>query len=317
MPGAGKSMKLWKNGLGAGALCYNVGNLLPGAGGNSMNKPKDIKDAAHLERVIEKNQQYLDSVAEDLLKACVSASSASDIPAAVIENVLAVYNTIRTRLSEIAAVQKLLLQRHHKRIPENSRREKLIADLDAQIKALSARLGKRTPQAGQGPRPASQQGAEARPTSDKWLRINEDSLAFTINARLLDELEYETGPQPGGPVRVLQGSGRGFTLFTLRGPASALDTLYPCIRLRQHDIVERFSATEIRGVLTHLRQTATSDIKHIFERLLTSRFSDVKCILVGIHSPDQLDDHFLEYLERMVGAMRPGDIRTIEITDHT
>jgi hypothetical protein len=115
----------------------------------------------------------------------------------------------------------------------------------------------------------------------------------------------------------VQRSGRGFTLFTLRGPASALDALQPCIRLRKHDIIERFGAAEIRGVLTHLRRTSTGDIRHIFERLLTSRFSDVKCILVGLHSPDQLDEHFLKYLERMAADMPPGEIRTIDIASHS
>jgi len=279
---------------------------------------QNTQDAAQLERVIEKNQQYLDSVAEDLLQTCLGTGSVKDVPAGVMENVLEVYSTMRTRLSEIAAVQRLLLQRHDKHMPENPRREKLIADLDAQIRVLSSRLGKSAPPAAGNSADDHPSGAASdRPASDRWLRIEQDSLAFTINARLLDELEYEAPPQPGGPARVVQRSGRGFTLFTLRGPASALDALLPCIRLRQHDIIERFSATEIRGVLTHLRRTTTDDIKHIFERLLTSRFSDVKCVLAGLPLPEQLDDHFLKHLEGMVAEMRPGEIRTIEITDRT
>jgi len=282
-----------------------------------MDQNKNIQDADRLERVIEKNQQYLDTVAENLLNACLGAGAAKDVPPAVIENVLAVYNTMRSRLAEVEVIRTLLLQRHHKSMPENPGRRKLIADLDAQIQTLSARLGKKkTAAAAGGPGTAPQSAAEARPASDRWLRIKQDSLAFTINARLLDELEYAAPAKPGESVRVVQSSGRGFTLFTLRGPATALDALYPCIRLRQHDIIERFSATEIRGVMTHLRQTVTGDIKHIFERLLTSRFSDVKCVLMGLPSPDQLDEHFLEYLERMVDKMRPGEIRTIEIKDH-
>jgi hypothetical protein len=314
---AGKSMKLWKKqAVNSHSSAIMREFLRQPGNGHFMDQDKNRQDAAKLERVIEKNQQYLDSIAQDLLQACVGAGSDKEVPPAVIENVLKVYGSMRARLSEIEAVRKLLLRRHDKTMPENPGREKLIADLDAQIKALSARLGKGTPQAGNGTGTPSQRGAETRPASDRWLRINEDSLAFTINARLLDELEYEAPPPPGNNARIVQDSGRGFTLFTLRGPASALDALHPCIRLRQHDIVERFSAVEIRGVLTHLRRTAAGDIKHIFERLLTSRFSDVKCILVGLHSPDQLDEHFLKYLERMAEDMKPGEIRTIDITSH-
>jgi len=279
---------------------------------------QNTQDAEQLERVIEKNQQYLDTVAEDLLKACLGSGSAREVPPAVIENVLKVYASMRKRLSEIEVVQALLLRRHNRRIPDNPRRQKLIAELDAQIKALSARLGKNaSPGTDAGTDPTASSPPFDRPSSDRWLRIEQDSLAFTINARLLDELEYDAPVNPGESVRVVQPSGRSFTLFNLRGPASALDALHPRIKLRKHDIIERFSAQEIRGVLTHLRRTSTNDVKHIFQRLLTNQFPDVKCILVGLHSPDQLDDHFLNYLDRMLEKMRPGEIRTIEIADHT
>jgi hypothetical protein len=225
---------------------------------------------------------------------------------------------MRTRLSEIAEIQKLLLLRHHKRMPENARREKLLADLDAQIKALTARLEKSPSTAGSTHAQKTSPGGHAAPTpSERWLRINEDSLAFTINARLLDELEYEPPVPSGGPSRrQVQTSGRSFTLFSIRGPASALDDLYPRFTLRQHDIVERFTASEIRGVLTHLRRTTTDDIMHIFKRLLASRFPDVQCILVALNAPDQLNENVLKHLEHLAGEMRPGELRTIDAAKH-
>ena len=278
---------------------------------------QDTHNAEHLERVIEKNQQYLDTVADNLLKACLGADSTKDVPAAVIENVLKVYGGMRKRLAEIEVVQTLLLRRYNKRIPDNPLRQKLIAELDAQIKALSALRGNNSsPEADVGTDATASSPPADHPASDRWLRIEQDSLSFTINARLLDELEYEAPVKPGESVRVVQASGRSFTLFNLRGPASALDALHPRIKLRQHDIIERFSAQEIRGVLTHLRRTSTNDVKHIFQQLLTSQYSDVKCILVGLHSPDQMNDHFLKYLDWMIEKMQPGDLRTIEIADH-
>ena len=282
-----------------------------------MKTNRNDQDTANLERVIEKNQRYLDSAGE-LQRKILGTASLEKAPVSVLKDVLKLYQDMRSRIFEMEAVQRLLNHRLRKDHRSDPKRQKLIAVLDAQISALSARLEEvDAPGPGVARGTTGKVPSPARPPSDRWLRIEQDSLAFTINARLLDELEYETPPQPGGPVRVVQKSGRGFTLFTLRGPASALDALHPCIRLRQHDIVERFSATEIRGVMTHLRRTATGDIKHIFERLLTSRFSDVKCVLTGLPSPDQLDEHFLEYLERMVDKMRPGEIRTIDITSHT
>jgi len=277
----------------------------------SEAKDQNKQTAENLARVIEKNQQYLDTVAEDLLQACIGARTASEVPDAVIENVLKVYGSMRARLSEIEVVRALLLRRHNRTIPESPRRARLIAELDAQIKVLSDRVSKSSNAAESAP------AHDARTPSGRWLRIEQDSLAFMVNARLLDELEYEPPAPAAGPSkRQVHASGRGFTLFSIRGPASALDDLSGRFALRQHDIVERFSATEIRGVLTHLRRTLTSDIKHIFERLMISRFPDVKCILVGLHTPDQMDDHFLKYLDRTVEDMKPGEIRTIEIADN-
>lgn len=324
MPGNGKSMEITApdppkafpfRGLSGIMLTDRGSRASPE---RTMDKDRAQQDPANLERVIEKNRQYLDSVAEDLLKACVGARSAKEVPPAVIENVLQVYGTMKSRLLEIDSVQKLLLRRHHRQVKENPKREKLIAELDAQIKVLSARLGKSAqPAAGGPPGKGTPGGTVAGTPSDRWLRIDDNSLAFTINARLLDELEYEPPAPAGGPSkRRTHQSGRGFTLFSIRGPAAALDDLIPRIKLRQHDIIERFSASEIRGVLTHLRRTTAADITHIFHRLLASRFPDLKCILVGLSSPDQLNDSFLKYLDRLAEEMRSGELRTIDIADH-
>jgi hypothetical protein len=37
---------------------------------------------------------------------------------------------------------------------------------------------------------------------------------------------------------------------------------------------------------------------------------------LGLHSPDQLDEHFLRYLARIAEEMKPGEILTIDITSH-
>jgi hypothetical protein len=68
--------------------------------------------------------------------------------------------------------------------------------------------------------------------------------------------------------------------------------------------------------LTHLRRTTAADITHIFHRLLASRFPDVKCILVGLNAPDQLNDSFLAYLDQLAEGMRSGELRTIDIAKH-
>jgi len=274
-----------------------------------MEQEQDNQRAENLERVIEKNLRYIDTVVEDLLTVCMGARTLQAFPRSMIENVLNEHGRMRARHAEIEKVRAFLLRKYNRRIHDDPSRLKMMADLDVEIAALSARQKTGAPT-------APKQAAAGPPTaSERWLRIDDNSLSFTINARLLDELEYEP-LRPGESPRVTQQAGRGFTLFTLRGPASALDEITPCFKLRQHDIIERFSATEIRGVLTHLRKTSLDDIRHVFYRLITCRFTDVKCVLVGLHTPDQLDEHFLKYLDITAEEMHAGQIRTIDIADH-
>jgi hypothetical protein len=271
-------------------------------------------------RVIEKNQQYLDAMAEELKKKLAGGASLEQVPSTILREALAVYEDMRTRLLEIGAVEQLLARKQNRTAPQDPARQRLITELDSQIAAISRSLPQRPSAAGGAPEPAGGR----RPTpSEQWLRTEEDSVAFTRNVRLLDELDYAPAAPapPGSPAapdsrRIVEQSGRGFTLFSVRGPAAALDALHPQIRFREHDIIERFSAGEVRGVLTHLRQVLTEDVVNIFRRLITSRFSEVVCILVRLQSPDHLGGHLLQYLDRMAEEMRPGQIRSVIISDH-
>lgn len=272
---------------------------------------------AGLVRVIEKNQQYLDAMAEDLKKKLAGGAALEQVPHSILLEALQVYRNMRTRLLEIESVERLLAQKQNRSVAQDPVRQDLIKELDAQIRLISSKVP-RTPSAAGRPSPGpAGAGARRMTPSEQWLRTEEDSAAFTKNARLIDELDYA----PGGPAaqrsrRIVQRSGRGFTLFSVRGPASALDAIHPHVRFREHDIIERYSATEIRGVLTHLRQIMVDDIVDIFRRLITGQFSDVICILVRLQSPDQLDEHLLAYLDRMAGDLRPGQTRSVDIADH-
>ncbi len=68
----------------------------------------------------------------------------------------------------------------------------------------------------------------------------------------------------------------------------------------------------VRGVLTHLRRTTLEETRAVFERLLSTQFPEVKCILISIRSPGDLDEELLGLLERTAGEMRQGEMRVID-----
>jgi len=284
-----------------------------------MKQDRKAQQPADLERVIARNRAFLESAATDLRQTLLAADTAQEVPAPVVSEALQLYRDLRARILEIDAVNRLLAQRSGREAPKDPKRERLLQELDRQIRVLCARLEK------QGAEPAAacakateQIDRTVRPPAERWLKDGDDTVAFTAKARLLDELEHPPAAAPGrkdtADARQTDRAGRGFTLFSIRGAATAIDALFPEIRLREHDIVERYSAYEIRGVLTHLRRTTLAEVSTVFQRLLTTRFPEVKCILIELGSPDHLNEEVLDMLERTAGGMRPGAMQIIDLT---
>jgi hypothetical protein len=272
-----------------------------------MPRKQDKSSAGpDLARLIARNRSHIEEATRELQDALLKAGIRDDVPEETLREARELYCTMRTRLLEIESVQRLLSQRQQQSYVRDPDREKAIIDLDLQIQELDARLGIDSPGSCTGAAP-----------SDQWLKDDAARVSFTKNLRLLDELEY--GPprtaarKAAQQARTVEEHGRGFTLFSIRGHAASIDAILPSITLREHDIVERFSAYEIRGVLTHLRQTTMDDVKGVFERLLTTQFPEIKCILIELRSPDHLDEALLDLLERTAGEMRQGEMRTIDL----
>ena len=147
----------------------------------------------------------------------------------------------------------------------------------------------------------------------QWFNKDEARITFTKNNRRLDELQY-SDLKTANPARVVEKTGRSFTLFSIRGPGASLDALFPHFKFREHDIIERFSASEIRGVLTNLRHVMKEDIIAVFRRLLEKNYPEVICIMILLQSADNIGETVFTDLERMAGNMRPGEMRIIDMT---
>jgi hypothetical protein len=280
-------------------------------------KPRETPQQ-NLERVIAKNRVFLESAAQELRQALLAVEDAREVPAPVVIEAMQLYRHLRARAIEIEAVNRFLAERAGRRPERDEARERLLVDLAGQVRQLCEKLGKAAAPPPDCLRSAAEIDRTVRPPAEQWLRNDDDKAAFTTAVRLLEELSYPSTP-PGGagsaPVRRVEPAGRGFTLFSVRGAAAALDALYPEVEVREHDVVERYSAYEIRGVLTHLRRSPLPEISAVFQRLLKTRFPDVKCILIEIRSPDRLNDEVLDLLERTAGSMRPGSLQVIDQTD--
>ena len=82
--------------------------------------------------------------------------------------------------------------------------------------------------------------------------------------------------------------------------------------LREHDIVERWSQDELRGVLTHLREVNSSEIEGVLQRFMESTDSlKPKCLSLLIHSGKTLYKDALDSIISKLEEMSPGEMKTI------
>jgi hypothetical protein len=138
---------------------------------------------------------------------------------------------------------------------------------------------------GERPLPIHDQGE-----SFPWFRSKENQVSFMRNMQILSELDYEVTPEPGGGERrEVQNKLRSITLFIFTGHPKCIGDLQLRMRLRGHDIVERYSRNELRGVLTHLKGVDPFEVEKMVQRLVGSReFSKPKCLLLPVYSHKDL-----------------------------
>ena len=78
---------------------------------------------------------------------------------------------------------------------------------------------------------------------------------------------------------------RSLTLFIFKGDPKDVDELQSRMIFREHDVIERYSPDEIRGILTHLREVQPGEVEKIFERFKAIKgYSNLKCMLIPIRS---------------------------------
>ena len=134
------------------------------------------------------------------------------------------------------------------------------------------------------------------------------------NLRNLNGLGYEGPPEVGGRERreVVQAKPRSVSLFILSGEERFVDGLQSRMQLRTYDISERSGREELRGALTHLKETSSSDVEKVIRRSVgREEFSQLKCLLIPIRSPKDLERRELSSPEMLLRKMARGEIRRL------
>jgi hypothetical protein len=223
------------------------------------------------------------------------------------------YKEIRNRLTEIKAVEQLLQGKYRQHYRRDSVRDKEIMEFGfiakncyskfeytmVQIEALK-RLKEHSAKADHPGEPL------------QWFRSNENRVAFIKNLRILTELNYEPTPEKIGEERRDLAGSRTLTLFLIIGDSTSLDLFQSQIQFREHDILERYSPEEVRGVLAHLKKVDPIEVEKKFQQFMESKgLVKLKCLLLPIHSSKDLKRDLLKLIKTALHEMTEGELRTL------
>ena len=268
-----------------------------------------------LEKTIQNNHHQLKGLIEDFQEMCRMVSPEKHIPAGIAVDIRELYKEIQNRLKEIKAIEGLLQGKYRQYYHRDSLLDKEIMEFGfiakncyskfeytmVQIEALK-RLQERAPKVDH---PAEHL---------RWFRLKENQVALIKNLRILTELDYEPAPEEIGEERRDTAESRSLTLFLFSGNSLSLDHLQSQIQLREHDIMERYSQEEVRGVLVHLKMVDLIEVKKKFQQFMESKgLTELKCLLLTIHSPKDFEGDLIKRIEKTTKEMAQGELRTLSI----
>jgi hypothetical protein len=276
-----------------------------------MEQDRDQRYVKSLERTIQNSYHYLKESIKDFQEMCRVVSPEKHVPAGIAVDIREMYKEIRNRLTEIKAVEQLLQGKYRQHYRRDSVRDKEIMEFGfiakncyskfeytmVQIEALK-RLKEHSAKADHPGEPL------------QWFRSNENRVAFIKNLRILTELNYEPTPEKIGEERRDLAGSRTLTLFLIIGDSTSLDLFQSQIQFREHDILERYSPEEVRGVLAHLKKVDPIGVEKKFQQFMESK-GLVKCLLLPIHSSKDLKRDLLKLIKTALHEMTEGELRTL------
>jgi hypothetical protein len=280
-----------------------------------MEQDRDQRYVRSLERTIQNNYHYLKESIKDFQELCRVVGPEKHIPAGIAVDIREMHKEIQNRLKEIKAIEQLLQGKYRQHYRRDMVRDKEIMEFGFIAKNFYSKFEYTMMQIEaikklkEHPARADHPGEPVR-----WFRSKENQVAFIKNLRTLMELNYEPTPEDIGEERRDLAGSRTLTLFLFSGEPASLDQLQSQIQFREHDILERYSPEEIRGVLAHLRKVDPVEVEKKFQQFVESKgLVKLKCLLLPIHSSKDLETDLLRLIKAALHEMAEGGLRTLSI----
>jgi hypothetical protein len=282
-----------------------------------MEKQRDQRYVASLEQVIRKTHLDLRETMIQFQGYSQRLTSEGPVPSGVITDIRRAYKGIHEQLTKIKGISQLLETRYRQYYRRDSLRDKEISEFAFLARNLYTRFESILQEIEARNRlkdTIESPGVLDKLIPSQWFRFRKNEAILQRNLRSLYELDYKTEPtlSTDRRPRVVQDKLRSLSLFALSGEERSIDALHSRMRLREHDIKERYANDELRGALTHLRQVSVVEVKGVIRRFIDHReIPRLKCLLFSLQSQDDLGKEILGSADNILRGMRSGEVKTI------
>ena len=274
---------------------------------------------ASLERIMVNTYFDLREAMGQLQELCVMITPERGVPMEIITDIRRTYKQIQDQLTKIKGVKQTLEGKYRQYYRGDSQREREIMEFAFLARSLYSKF-EYTLQEIEVKRKLRDRGEHFEPWHQHiafpWFQSKGNQIVLEKNLQGLCALDYNTRSDLEYEQRreIIRNGMRSISLFALSGEVTLIDRLQSRMRLREYDIIERYTEEEFRGALTHLKEVPPSEMERVISRFVdSSEFLKLKCLLLRIRSQKDLGKEIIASTENALRVMGTGEVRTLSI----
>jgi len=275
--------------------------------------------AAGLERIMENTRFDLREAMDQFQGLCLMITAERNVPVDIITETRQTYKKIQDQLTKISGAKQLLEGKYRQYHRRDYQREREIMEIAFLAKSLYLTF-EYTMQEIEAKKKLKDGGelfvAYPQNIPFPWFHSKGNQVILERNLRSLFALDYKPRPDLEDEQRreIIRNEMRSISLFALSGEITLIDTLQSRMRLREYDIIERYTEEEFRGALTHLKEVSPSEVERVIRRFMDSSESlRLKCLLLRVRSQKGLGKEIIASMENVLRVMGTGEVRTLSI----
>ena len=275
--------------------------------------------AAGLERIMENTRFDLREAMDQFQGLCLMITAERNVPIDIITETRQTYKKIQDQLTRIGVARQLLEGKYRQYYRRDYQREREIMEIAFLAKSLYSKFEYTLQEIEAKSKLKGREEyfeAHRQQITFPWFHSKGNQIILEKNLRSLFALDYKprSDLKDGQRREIIRNETRSISLFALLGEVTLIDTLQSRMRLREYDIIERYTEEEFRGALTHLKEISPSEVQKVIRRFAdSSEFLKLKCLLLRVRSQKDLRKEIIASIENVLGVMGSGEVRVLSI----